>query len=224
MKGKLIVIEGTDGSGKQTQTELLYNNLKNLGHNVKLISFPNYKSNASWPVKMFLSGEFGSIENISVYASSSFYAIDRYASFKKEWESFYNSGGIVISDRYTISNIIHQANRIKEEKEFYKYIDWIKDLEWNKFSIPKPDITILLDMPYEFSNSLMKNRANKITGELKKDILESDENQKLKAYNTAIKISNILNCKLINCVENNSIRSIEDIQKEIIDYVKENII
>lgn len=224
MKGKLIVIEGTDGSGKQTQTELLYNNLKELGYNVKKISFPNYESNASWPVKMFLAGEFGKIENISVYASSSFYAIDRYASFKKDWEAFYNQGGIVISDRYTISNIIHQANRIKDEKEFEEYIKWLKDLEWVKFGIPEPDITILLDMPYEFSNLLMENRLNKITGESKKDILESDENQKLKAYNTAIKISNILNCKVINCVSNDKIKSKDDIQREIIEYIKENIV
>lgn len=224
MKGKLIVIEGTDGSGKQTQTELLYKKLVALGLKVKHISFPNYDSNASWPVKMFLAGEFGNINDISVYASSAFYAIDRYASFKKEWEKLYNEGYIIISDRYTISNIIHQANRIKDEKEFNYYIDWLLDLEWNKFAIAKPDITILLDMPYSFSNKLMEHRLNKITGKEKKDILEADEIQKQNAYNTAIKISKLFDCKLIHCVEDGKIKEKDDIQKEIFDYVREMIL
>ncbi|WP_067141889.1 dTMP kinase [Oceanivirga salmonicida] len=218
--GKLIIIEGTDGSGKQTQTTLLYENLKNMGYKVKKISFPNYESNACYPVKMYLTGEFGKSEDISYYASSSFYAIDRYASFKKDWESFYNSGGIVISDRYTISNIIHQANRINDEDEFNNYCDWLLDFEWIKFGLPKPDLTIFLDVPYIVSNELMKNRLNKITGKEQKDILEADENQKLRAYSTAKKIAGKYDFSIINCVENDKIKSIDKIQSELLEVVK----
>ncbi len=218
--GKLIIIEGTDGSGKQTQTTLLYENLKNMGYKVKKISFPNYESNACYPVKMYLAGEFGTNESISYYASSSFYAIDRYASFKKEWEQFYNSGGIVISDRYTISNIIHQANRINDESEFNDYCDWLLDFEWNKFKLPKPDLIIFLDVPYKVSNELMKDRLNKITGKEQKDILEADENQKLRAYNTAKKIAEKYDFSVINCVENEKLKSIVQIQSELLEVVK----
>lgn len=223
MIGKLIVIEGTDGSGKQTQTKLLYENLIKSGYKVKKISFPNYESNASFPVKMYLAGEFGKNEDVNVFASSTFFAVDRYASFKKEWEYYYNQGYIIISDRYTISNIIHQGNRILDEKNFLEYKDWLIDLEWNKFNIPTPDIMILLDMPYEYSNKLIKNRPNKITGNMTLDILESDESQKIRAYNITKKIAKIFDMKVINCVDNETIRDINEIQSDIEKFVKENI-
>lgn len=223
MIGKLIVIEGTDGSGKQTQTKLLYENLIKSGYKVKKISFPNYESNASFPVKMYLAGEFGKNEDVNVFASSTFFAVDRYASFKKEWEYYYNQGYVIISDRYTISNIIHQGNRILDEKKFLEYKDWLIDLEWNKFNIPTPDIMILLDMPYEYSNKLIKNRPNKITGNMTLDILESDESQKIRAYNTTKKIAKIFDMKVINCVDNETIRDINEIQSDIEKFVKENI-
>ncbi len=220
MKGKLIIIEGTDGSGKQTQSELLYENLKK-EYKVKKISFPNYESNASYPVKMYLAGEFGKNEDISVYASSALFSVDRYASFKKDWEEFYNNGGIIICDRYTISNVIHQANRIYDEEEFKKYNEWLIDLEWNKFGLPSPDLVIFLDMPYEYSNKLIKLRLNKITGQEQKDILEADENQIIRAYNTAKKVVAMYDAKVINCIENNEIRNIEDIQEEMLSLAKE---
>lgn len=217
--GKLIIIEGTDGSGKETQSKLLYSRLKEMGYKVKRISFPNYSNKACYPVKMFLNGEFGNINNISPYASSSFYTVDRYASYKIEWEQFYKEGGIVISDRYTISNIIHQANRIKNEKEFNEYCDWLLDFEWNKFELPKPDKTIFLDVPYNFSNELIKNRPNKITGENKKDILEADENQKLRAYKVAKKITQKYNFNLVECIKDNKLKNINDIHNEIFNII-----
>ncbi|VWL85341.1 dTMP kinase [Oceanivirga miroungae] len=218
--GKLIIIEGTDASGKQTQTELLYQNLLNQGRKVIKISFPNYESNASYPVKMFLNGEFGNIDDISYYASSSFYAIDRYASYKKEWEKLYNDGYIVISDRYTISNIIHQGNRIKDKDEFNRFCDWILDLEWNKYGIPKPDMVIYLDVPYEISNRLMKDRLNKINGNEKKDILESDENQKIRAYRVAKEIAKKYEFNIINCTENDNLRKLGEISNDILSEVE----
>lgn len=223
MIGKLIVIEGTDGSGKQTQSNLLYENLLNLGYKVKKITFPNYESNACYPVKMYLNGEFGSNDDVNVFASSTFYAVDRYASFKTTWEKLYNEGYIIIADRYTISNIIHQGNRITDEKEFMEYNKWIIDLEWNKFNLPTPDLIILLDMPYTYSNLLMKNRKNKINGSMKKDILEADEKQKKRAYDVTKKIAKMYDMKIINCTINDSIKDIEDIQNEILKFVKEII-
>lgn len=223
MIGKLIVIEGTDGSGKQTQSNLLYENLSNLGYKVKKITFPNYESNACYPVKMYLNGEFGSNDDVNVFASSTFYAVDRYASFKTTWEKLYNEGYIIIADRYTISNIIHQGNRITDEKKFMEYNKWIIDLEWNKFNLPTPDLIILLDMPYTYSNLLMKNRKNKINGSMKKDILEADEKQKKRAYDVTKKIAKMYDMKIINCTINDSIKDIEDIQNEILKFVKEII-
>ncbi|WP_277287290.1 dTMP kinase [Sneathia sanguinegens] len=224
IKGKLIVIEGTDGCGKQTQTDYLYKNLINLGLKVAKISFPNYNSPACEPVKMYLNGEFGKNEDVNIFASSSFFAIDRYASFKSDWEKLYNEGYIIIADRYTISNIIHQANRIDDENKFMEYNNWLIDLEWNKFALPKPDLMILLDMPYEFSNKILKNRKNKIDGSSTKDILEADEEQKKRAYTVAIKIAKLYDMKIVNCIAASSLRSIDDIQKDIMKFVKEEIL
>ena len=220
--GKLIIIEGTDGSGKQTQTELLYKKLKEIKgeSKVKKISFPNYGSRASEPVKMYLAGEFGkTAESVNAYAASVLYSIDRFASFKTEWEEFYNNGGIVISDRYTISNMIHQVPKILEEK----YLEWLVDLEWGKIGIPKPDIVFFLDIPFEFSQKLMKNRENKITGEKKKDIHEKDGNYLKNAYETAKELSVKYGWNVISCVNRDKLRTIEDINDEMIKITLENI-
>ena len=123
MAGKLIVIEGLDSSGKQTQTELLCKALSEKGIPVKKISFPCYDSDSSALVKMYLAGKFGqNAEDVNPYAASSFYAVDRYASFKTDWSEHYNNGGIVVADRYTTSNMIHQAGKISDLVERDKYL------------------------------------------------------------------------------------------------------
>ena len=224
--GKLIIIEGTDGSGKQTQTELLYNKLKKIkGKNkIKKISFPNYESRASEPVKMYLAGEFGkTAESVNAYAASVLYSVDRFASFKTEWEEFYNNGGIVISDRYTISNMIHQIPKILEKSEREKYLDWLIDLEWSKIQIPKPDIVFFLDIPFEFSQKLMKDRENKITGEKEKDIHEKDKNYLKNAYEVAKDLSEKYCWNVISCVNKDNLRTIEDINDEMLEVVLKNI-
>lgn len=224
--GKLIIIEGTDGSGKQTQTELLYKKLKEIKgeNNVKKISFPNYESRASEPVKMYLAGEFGkTAESVNAYAASVLYSVDRFASFKTEWEEFYNNGGIVISDRYTISNMIHQIPKILEKSEREKYLDWLIDLEWSKIQIPKPDIVFFLDIPFEFSQKLMKDRENKITGEKEKDIHEKDKNYLKNAYEVAKDLSEKYCWNVISCVNKDNLRTIEDINDEMLEVVLKNI-
>ena len=172
--GKLIVIEGTDSSGKETQTKKLYERLANEVEKVRKISFPNYESPACEPVKMYLAGAFGdNALNINPYPVSTMFAIDRYASYKMDWESFYNAGGIIVTDRYTTSNMVHQASKIENIDEKSKYLGWLEDLEYNKMGIPKPDLVIFLNMPTEMAVKLMEARKNKITGEEKKDIHEN---------------------------------------------------
>ena len=166
MKGKLIIIEsGSDASGKATQTKRLFERLSEENSNIRKVEYPNYDSESSALVKMYLRGDFGNnASDVDPYISSTFFAADRYASFKTEWEEFYNNGGIVIADRYTTSNMVHQASKM-DEKDRDKYLDWLVDYEFNLYKIPEPDCVIFLDVPIEFSQKLMENRKNKITGE-----------------------------------------------------------
>lgn len=220
MNGKLIIIEsGSDASGKATQTKKLYERLSKDGYNIKKVEYPNYKSESSALVKMYLRGDFGDKpSDVDPYVSSTFYAADRYASYKTQWEEFYNSGGIVIADRYTTSNMVHQASKI-DEKDRDKYLDWLTDYEFNMYKIPKPDCVIFLDVPIEFSKKLMENRKNKFTGEDKKDIHESDIKYLEQSYNNSLYIADKYDWKKINCVENNELRSIESINEEIYQVV-----
>ena len=221
--GKLIIIEGTDGSGKQTQTELIYNKLTLLLgiEKIKKLSFPNYESKSSEPVKMYLSVEFGkNVEDVNAYAASILYSVDRFASFKTEWENFYNGGGVIISDRYTTSNMIHQASKIRDDSEREKYLKWLIDLEWNKIAIPKPDLVLFLDVPFEVSQRLIEERKNKITGDNKKDIHENNTEYLKNSYNIAKNLSEKYNWNVISCVENDKLKSIEDINNEIMNEIK----
>ena len=191
--GKLIVIEGTDSSGKETQTKKLYERLANEVEKVRKISFPNYESPACEPVKMYLAGAFGdNALNVNPYPVSTMFAIDRYASYKMDWESFYNAGGIIVTDRYTTSNMVHQASKIENIDEKSKYLGWLEDLEYNKMGIPKPDLVIFLNMPTEMAVKLMEARKNKITGEEKKDIHEKDTSYLKKSYDNASYVTSII--------------------------------
>lgn len=220
--GKLIVIEGTDSSGKETQTKKLYERLAKEIEKVRKISFPNYESPACEPVKMYLAGDFGdNALNVNPYPVSTMFAIDRYASYKMDWESFYNAGGIIVTDRYTTSNMVHQASKIESIDEKSKYLDWLEDLEYNKMGIPKPDLVIFLNMPTEMAVKLMEARKNKITGEEKKDIHEKDTSYLKKSYDNACDIAKKYNWKEIKCVEDKRLKTIEEIGEEIYTLVKE---
>ncbi len=220
--GKVIVIEGTDSSGKETQTKRLYERLLNERENVKKLSFPNYESPACEPVKMYLAGEFGDKAlDINPYPISTMFAIDRYASYKKDWEKFYKEGGVLVTDRYTTSNMVHQASKIEDENLKSQYLDWLEDLEYRKMDIPKPDIVIFLNMPTDMALKLMAARKNKITGEESKDIHEKDGEYLRKSYNNACEIAKKYDWLEIKCVEEGRLKTIEEIGEEIFSVVKE---
>ncbi|TGE32356.1 thymidylate kinase [Desulfosporosinus sp. Sb-LF] len=224
MKGKLIIIEAGDGSGKATQTEELYRRLVLEKFLVKKIEFPNYTSESAALVKMYLKGEFGtSPDEISPYVASTFYTVDRYASFKKEWEEFYNSGGIILSDRYTTSNMVHQAAKIADEAERNKYLDWLYDFEYRKFRLPIPDCVIFLDMPPEVSFGLISKRANK-SSDIQRDIHEADEQYLIKSYNNANWIASKYHWHKVECVSNSRLKTIQEIHDEVYRLVSAELL
>ncbi|MGK4199665.1 dTMP kinase [Fusobacterium sp. HC1336] len=219
--GKLIVIEGTDSSGKETQTRKLYERLEKEITNVRKLSFPNYKSPACEPVKMYLAGAFGdNALDINPYPVSTMFAIDRYASYKMEWEKFYQDGGIIVTDRYTTSNMVHQASKIESIDKKNEYLDWLEELEYSKMGIPRPDLIIFLNMPTETAAELMAQRKNKITGEDIKDIHEKDISYLKKSYENACNIAKKYNWLEIKCVENGKLKTIDEIGEEIFSVVK----
>ncbi len=172
MKGKLIVIEGLDGSGKSTQEELLKKKLSEINIKVNFIKLPNYDDPACDLVKMYLSGRFGSDpSDVNAYAASSFFAVDRYVSYNCYWKEQYLNGEVFLADRYTTSNAYHQLTKT-DKKDWDSYLKWLEDFEYNKMGIPKPDAVIYLDMPIEVSQKLMTDRYN--GDETKKDIHEKN--------------------------------------------------
>lgn len=225
MNGKLIIIEGSDASGKATQTKKLYNRLVKENFIVKMVEYPNYKSDSSALVKMYLKGDFGKDpSDIDPYIASTFYAVDRYASFITEWKEFHDNGGIIIADRYTTSNMVHQASKIINNDEKNKYLDWLWDLEFNMYKLPVPDCVIFLDMPPEYSKVLMKERLNKITGEELRDIHERNYDYLVHSYNNALFVANKYNWHKINCIENLIIRSVDLIHEDIYNKVKNELL
>ena len=222
--GKLFVIDGTDGSGKQTQFQKLVERLKSEGVNLKVVSFPNYESESSSLVKMYLRGEFGeNAKDVSPYIASTFYAADRYATFKTGYEEFYNNGGIILADRYTTANMVHQAGKIKDEKERQKFLDWLWDFEFNLYGLPVPTKAFFLNMPTEYAIKLMENRENKFTHETQKDIHERDAQHLIDAYNAACSLAQKYDWYEVKCVKDDKIRSIEDIHEEIYKEIKKYI-
>ena len=172
MDGKLIVIEGLDGSGKSTQEELLKKRLSDSGVKVNFIKLPNYDDPACELVKMYLAGRFGKKPgDVNAYAASSFFAVDRYVSYNCYWKDAYKNGEVFLADRYTTSNAYHQLTKT-DKADWDSYLEWLEDLEYNKMGIPKPDAVIYLDMPIEVSQKLMTGRYN--GDESKKDIHEKD--------------------------------------------------
>ncbi len=224
--GKLFVIDGTDGSGKQTQFKKLQERLSKEGIKYKTVSFPNYDSPSSSLVKMYLSGEFGqNAKEISPYIASTFYAADRYATFQKGLKEYYNNGGIILADRYTTGNMVHQAGKIKDIKEREKFLNWLWDFEFNLYKLPIPTKAFFLNMPPEYALKLIQHRENKFTHEQTKDIHEKDKNHIIDSYNAACSLVDKYNWYEVKCVKNNKLRTVDDIHeeifREIIKYIGE---
>ena len=222
--GKLFVIDGTDGSGKQTQLKKLEERLTKEGIDYKKVSFPNYDSPSSALVKMYLSGEFGAhAKDVSPYIASTFFAADRYATYKKDLEDYYKKGGIILADRYTTANMVHQAGKIADKQKREKFLDWLWDYEFNLYGLPVPTKSFFLNMPPDYAEELMKNRENKFTHESKKDIHESDKSHLIDAYNAACDLVDKYDWYEVKCVKNGQIRTIDDIHEEIYNEIKRYI-
>lgn len=218
-KKRLIVIEGLDGSGKATQAQLLCDKLKKLNIAVRKVSFPDYASDSSSLVKMYLNGEFGKRpEDVNAYAASSFYAVDRYASYKRDWKEDYENG-IIIADRYTTSNAIHQCSKLEKE-DWDSYLDWLSEFEYEKLGIPKPDAVIYLKVDVAVSQELMNQRYH--GDERKKDIHESDVEYLKKSREAAEYCSRKLGWKMVECCDSGGMRSKEEILGKIMKTLEWN--
>ena len=219
MQGKLIVIEGLDSSGKETQSCMLEEHFKKEGVNCRRVEFPNYKSESSALVKMYLRGDFGSnASDVNPYAASSFYAVDRYASYKTEFEDFYKNGGLVIADRYTTSNMIHQASKLENGKD--EFVEWIMNYEYGLLGLPRPDRVIFLNMPTDVAVKLMQNRINKATGGEKKDIHEKDIAYLKATYAEAMRLAKKLGWSVVNCSDGENPRGVLEIHEDILGVLK----
>ena len=215
--GKLIVIEGTDGSGKSTQFARLTQRLTEEGKVFQKLVFPQYKEESSALIRMYLGGEFGDKpSDVNAYAASAFYAVDRYASYKKVWGQWYENGGLVLSDRYTTSNAVHQASKEPEEKQS-AFLAWLYEFEYEKLGLPRPDLTIYLDMPTEYTQALMRSREA-ATG-THADIHEKDMQYLTTCRKTGKTAANFYGWTVIECVRDGKMRSIEDIHEEIYRHV-----
>ena len=216
--GKLIVIEGTDGSGKSTQFRLLTERLAGEGREFRQLVFPQYAEPSSALIRMYLAGEFGTNpSDVNAYAASTFFAVDRYASYKKVWGKWYEDGGLVVSDRYTTSNAVHQASKVEEEKQG-EFLQWLYDFEYDKLGLPSPDLTIYLDVPTDFTEKLLRHREADTN--TKADIHEKDMAYLATCRNTGRKAAAFYNWTVIHCVKDGVMRSIEDIHNEIYAHVK----
>ena len=217
--GKLIVIEGLDGSGKATQSKLLYQALMDKGIKTEKVSFPDYESQSSALVKMYLAGQFGQKPgDVNAYAASAFFTVDRFASFKSKWEKLYNEGYVIIADRYTTSNGVHQCSKLPQEA-WQDFMDWLYDFEYNKIGIPKPDCVIYLDMSPPVSQKLLSKRYE--GDESKKDIHEKDKEYLAASRKAALFCTQHDGWLRVACDDGQTPFPIEKITKDIMDKITE---
>jgi len=217
--GKLIVIEGTDGSGKSTQFRLMSEHLEKDGITFKHLVFPRYTEESSALIRMYLGGQFGTKpSDVNAYAASSFYAVDRYASYKMDWGKWYEDGGLVLSDRYTTSNAVHQASKEKGEDRD-RFLQWLYDFEYEKLGLPRPDLTIYLDVPTDYTEKLLRHREADTN--TKADIHEKDMQYLATCRETGRAAAAYYGWTVINCVKDGAMRTMEDIHEEIYAAVKQ---
>ncbi|MDY3772901.1 MAG: thymidylate kinase [Candidatus Faecousia sp.] len=216
--GKLIVIEGTDGSGKSTQFRLLTHRLEKDNTPFEKLVFPQYGEPSSALIRMYLGGEFGTHpEDVNAYTASTFFAVDRFASYKKVWGRWYEQGGLVVSDRYTTSNAVHQASKEPPEKQ-KAFLKWLYELEYDHMGLPRPDLVLYLDVPTDFTETLLRSREA-ATG-THADIHEADTAYLAASRRMGRIAADFYGWKVISCVAEGKMRSMEDIHEEIYRYVK----
>ena len=221
--GKLIIFEGLDGSGKGTQTALTAQKLAARGVDLRQITFPDYASESSALVKMYLAGAFGQKpDDVNAYAASSFYAVDRYASYKTDWGAFYRDGGLVLSDRYTTSNAVHQCSKLPPA-QWDGFLNWLFDFEYHKIGIPAPDAVVYLAVDPEVSQRLLAARYH--GDDSKKDIQEKDLDYLARSRAAAEYCAKALGWKRIDCTadgpQGKTMRTVEQINDEILAYLRD---
>ena len=215
--GKLIVLEGTDGSGKSTQFQRLTDRLSKEGRQFQKLVFPQYSEPSSALIRMYLGGEFGARpSDVNAYAASAFYSVDRYASYKKVWGQWYESGGLVVSDRYTTSNAVHQTSKEPPEKQS-DFLKWLYDFEYSKLGLPRPDLVVYLDVPTDFTEKMMRSRE--AATHTHADIHEQDLEYLATCRRTGRAAAEYYGWTVIGCVKNGAMRSIDDIHEEIYRHV-----
>ncbi len=215
--GKLIVLEGTDGSGKSTQFQRLTERLSREGRQFQKLVFPQYSEPSSALIRMYLGGEFGARpSDVNAYAASAFYSVDRYASYKKVWGQWYESGGLVVSDRYTTSNAVHQTSKEPPEKQS-DFLKWLYDFEYSKLGLPRPDLVVYLDVPTAFTEKMMRSRE--AATHTHADIHEQDLEYLATCRRTGKAAAEYYGWTVIPCVKDGAMRSIDDIHEEIYRHV-----
>lgn len=219
--GRLVVLDGLDGSGKSTQLDRLQEYFTQNHINYRQISFPDYGQPSSALVSMYLRGEFGdAADAVNAYAASSFYAVDRYASYKKFWEEDYQAGRLILAARYTTSNVIHQMGKLPRE-EWDAYLAWLQDYEYGLLGLPRPDRVIFLDMPLEISQRLLSSRYE--GDETKKDIHERDLRYLQTCRESALYAAEKMGWSLVSCGENGQPLPIDTISERLIALVTEGM-
>ena len=211
--GKLIVIEGTDGSGKSTQFKLMAQRLEQENKPFRRLVFPRYSEESSALIRMYLGGAFGTDpSDVNAYAASAFYAVDRYASYKQDWGQWYENGGLIFSDRYTTSNAVHQASKENPENR-PAFLQWLYEFEYDKLGLPRPDLVIYLDVPTAFTETLMRSREE--STHTKADIHEQNSSYLATCRECGRAAAEYYGWSIVNCVKDGAMRSIEDIHEEI---------
>ena len=213
MQGRLIVFEGTDGSGKATQTALLCRELDRRGVPYRRLEFPRYQEESSALIRLYLSGAFGSHPgDVNAYAAATFYSVDRFASYRQDWGRFYESGGLVIADRYTTSNAVHQCSKLPPE-QWDTFLQWLFDYEYHLLGLPAPDKVIYLQVDPAVSQRLMTARYH--GDETRKDVHEKDTEYLARSRRAAEYCAAHLGWDTVHCTAGEKMRSIEDIQGEV---------
>lgn len=217
--GKLIVLEGTDGSGKATQCAALYEALQREGIDCRKIEFPRYQEESSALIRMYLGGKFGDKPtDVNAFAASTFYAVDRYASYKQDWGAYYEQGGVVLADRYTTSNAVHQGSKLSPE-ERQAYCAWLFDFEYRLMGLPEPDLVIYLDVPVERTAENMHRREQETNTNA--DIHEKDTDYLRRCRIAAGEAAESFGWRRIPCTEDGIMRPVVDIHQEVLQAVKE---